>query len=201
MVNPNANGWGVLAAAAPHDSEEYLARIRTDYKFRLQEDYIFYSLDMLIDPCRDATKTGGLGEECCFETNLAGCQRYGEIVAGADLQIAFFANAHIPTCRGTEFARDPNCGTYIEVHRPWVNQILSDVSIDADQFPNGYRTTRIATHRLCLGDYELWWVVRTRSGPYVQQTRKFFVRGPSCPAPEGEDALPPDLSLPRPRIP
>merc|ERR1712039_1027277 len=170
-------------------------------RFRLQEDYVAFSLDVLVDPCRDKERTGGLDEECCYDTNLAGCQSYQEIVAGADLQIAYFSNAHIPTCRGTIFERDPNCGTYIEIHRPWDTTILADVNIDEDQYPDGFRTTRIATHRLCMSQHEMWWVVRTRNGPYVQQIRKFFVTGPSCPAPPDEEVLPPDSRLPPPRIP
>merc|ERR1719277_2638250 len=116
--------------------------------------------------------------------------------AGLDLQIAYFQNAHIPTCTGGDFDGDPNCGTYLEVHRPNRDpEILADVQIDGGldggRFMNGYRTARVSTWRLCLGEHELWWVVRTRSGPYVQKIAPFFIESPSCDAPLG--GVPPQI--------
>lgn len=195
-------GWGVLDAVPESDTRAYFAMLRTDYKFQIQEEVgrIYYSIDMRVDPCRDLVQAGGLGEECCFDTNVAGCQHHDIIEAGPDLQIAFFQNAHIPRCTGTIFEGDPNCGTYIEVHRKDEVDVLADVPIDLEAFPNGYRTTRVATHRLCLGEHELWWVVRTRSGPYVQARRAFNVSLPSCVAPQGSVRAPTEY-LPGPRIP
>mmetsp|Transcript_110563 Transcript_110563/g.312790 ORF Transcript_110563/g.312790 Transcript_110563/m.312790 type:complete len:231 (-) Transcript_110563:10-702(-) len=181
-------GWGMIGAMVERDTDAYFARVRTDYKLRLQEEYGFYSIDMLVSPCYDPIRTGSLGENCCSDSNIAGCQHHPEVDAGPDLQIAYFQNAHIPTCFGTPFQNDPNCGTFIEVHRPGNPQILADVGIGADPFPNGYRRTRIATHRLCLGEHELWWVVRTRSGPYVQKKRSFQVVRPSCLGPAAPSA-------------
>lgn len=40
-----------------------------------------------------------------------------DIVGGADLQVAYFQNAHIPSCAGTTFEKDPNCGATLEIHR------------------------------------------------------------------------------------
>merc|ERR1712187_66159 len=84
-----------------------------------------------------------------------------------------------------EFDGDPNCGTYIEVHRPKDPQILADVRIDGGSLMNGYRTARVSTWRLCLGEHQLWWVIRTRSGPYVQRIVDFFIDAPTCNAPPG----------------
>jgi len=198
----DAVGWHMVQALPQRDTDEYLALIRTDYKWRIQSDYVQYSIDILLDPCRDETMAGGKGETCCWDTNIQGCQQnYTTVEAGIDLQIAYFQNAHIPSCVGTEFGNDPNCGTYIEVHRLNSKDVLADVSIsDTDTFANGYRTVRVATHRLCMGWHELWWVVRTRSGPYIQKTRMFYVTKPSCAAPNGS-APPPEFALPSAAIP
>jgi len=193
-------GWGMLGPFPERETPEYFAALRSDYKLRIQEDYVMYSIDILIDPCRDQVKTGGLGTLCCMNTNIAGCQSYTEIEAGNDMQIAFFQNAHITSCRGTVFDGDPNCGTYIEIHRPGDVRVIADVSIDQVTFPNGYQTTRIPTYQLCRGPYELWWVVRTRSGPFLQKRRSFLVTDPGCPAPPGQVESP-ESRLPPPAIP
>merc|ERR1712070_919509 len=108
-----------------------------------------------------------MGDNCCRSTNIAACQHYDRIEAGPDLQIAYFQNAHIPTCKGTLFEGDPNCGTFIEIHRvvrpretvsvrmstadsrrvrhyPLADAvpILADVRIDDPAFVAGYLTTR-----------------------------------------------------------
>jgi len=187
-------GWGDIRDVPSSNTEEYFRLLRSDYQFRLQEDYVQYTIDMRINPCYDKVKTGGRGENCCQFTNVHGCQDVPEINAGPDLLIAYFQNAHIVSCRGTLFEQDPNCGTYIEVHRKEgdVNRVLSDVRIDATALPSGYQTTRVATFRLCLGDHQLWWVIRTRSGPFVQKVKDFRVLSPTCPTPEG--AIPAPIS-------
>ncbi|CAJ1330786.1 unnamed protein product [Effrenium voratum] len=192
----DAVGWSPVKNMPQRDTDPYFALIRTDYKFRLQQDYVAYSIDILIDPCRDLIRSGGKGSACCGGSNLAGCQHHPEIEAGQDLQVAYMQNAHIASCRGTAFEYDPNCGTYLEVHRPGQKEVLADVRIDAASFPSGYQTVFLATHRLCRGQYEVWWVVRTRSGPYVQRTRGFYVSAPTCDTPPGGvDPPQPLLSL------
>lgn len=183
----NLVGWGDVKDIPDPNSEEYFAMIRTDYQFRLQGDYVYYTIDMRVNPCSDLVKSGMLGDNCCRFTNIHGCQDVPEVNAGPDLLIAFFQNAHIVSCRGTVFEQDPNCGTYIEVHRKEGDRdrVLADVRIDATPMPNGYQTQRIATYRLCLGDHQLWWVIRTRSGPFVQKVKDFVVLSPSCPTAEG----------------
>ena len=181
----DATGWSPVKNMPQRDTAPYFALIRTDYKFRLQNDYVTYSIDILIDPCRDLVRTGGIGSACCKDQSVAGCQHHPDVEAGQDLQVAYMQNAHIASCRGTDFEYDPNCGTYLEVHRPGTKEVLSDVRIDATSFPSGYQTVFLATHRLCRGQYEVWWVVRTRSGPYVQRTRGFYVSLPTCETPPG----------------
>jgi len=162
--------------------------LRTDYKFREQADYVHYTIDIRVNPCDNLIQTGGTGQGCCQFTNQAACQDVPHTDAGADLLIAYFQNAHVVSCRGTRFESDPNCGTYIEIHKALSegrDQVLADVRIDHNPFPNGYQTTRIATYQLCLGEHELWWVVRTRAGPFVQKIKKFMVNHPTCETPPG----------------
>mmetsp|Transcript_63840 Transcript_63840/g.100940 ORF Transcript_63840/g.100940 Transcript_63840/m.100940 type:complete len:232 (+) Transcript_63840:112-807(+) len=184
----NTLGWGEIIDIPERDSEFYFNSLRSDYKFRLQSDYVQYTIDLLINPCKDSVRAGGRGENCCQSTNRNPCQDDPEVPAGPDLLVAYFQNNHVVSCRGTLFEEDPNCGTYIEVHRkfgPDRLKVLADVRIDETAFPNGYLTTRIATFQLCLGEYQLWWVVRTRSGPYVQKTKDFHVTTPTCATPVG----------------
>lgn len=197
----DAVGWQMESALPERDTDMYLEMIRTDYKWRIQDDYVQYSIDMLVDPCRDETKAGGIGDQCCFDTNVQGCQTdHVTVEAGSDLLIAYFQNAHIASCIGTVFENDPNCGTYIEVHRFNNREVLADQIISSTEVASGYRTVRVATHRLCMGWHELWWVVRTRSGPYVQKTRMFYVSRPTCQAPNGS-ARAPESRLAPPAIP
>jgi len=186
-VRGDAVGYGYFGALPKANSEPYLKLVRTDYKFKLQGPYMEYTIDILVDPCRNKVQTGGRGDDCCNEVNFANCQHHPRVTAGPDLTVAFFQNAHIPNCRGTPFENDPNCGTFLEVHRKGDSTLVSDARIDDVPFPSGYRTTNVETHRLCLGEHELWWVVRTRSGPYVQAIRDFYITGPSCEPPAGLD--------------
>ena len=173
--------------------------IRRDYKFRLidsgsvaaalagQGTYwpVYYQMDMRVRPCANITLTGNRGDNCCSGTGVVNCQDNPmSVKAGDDLQIAYMQNSHISTCVGTEFESDPNCGTFIEIHRTgteltdFVAEVLADIRLDATD--GAYNTDWIATNKLCAGTYELWWVVRTRSGPYVQLRKPFTVATPSC---------------------
>merc|ERR1711998_264383 len=103
-----------------------------------------YEIEILINPCKDFVKTGERGEKCCYDSNLAACQDDPVIQAGDDIQLAYFQNAHISTCVGTPFAGDPNCGTYLEVHRKHGSpeqktRVLADVKLE-DEFTDGFRT-------------------------------------------------------------
>merc|ERR1712118_198015 len=130
--------------------------------------------------------TGGRVMKCCKDSGILACQHHPNVVAGPDLQIAYFQNAHIVNCAGTVFEKDPNCGTYIEIHRQGREeirrQVLADLPLE-EQFLSGFRTAFLPTHRLCFGQHELWWVVRTRSVPFVQKVKEFSVTQPSCPKP------------------
>ena len=185
----------------------YFGSIRKDYKMRIIKDTaeslvdkyphthqisgvnpILYQIDIRVDPCRHAPLTGGLFQNCCRNTNKANCQDNPSINAGTDLLLGYFQNAHIVSCAGTEFQYDINCGTYIEIHKQTSSlipfsesaQVLADVPLNQGDTVNGYLTTYIDTSSLCAGSYELWWVIRTKSGPYVQFIKSFQVLFPSC---------------------
>ena len=195
---------GVFSSYSGFSTFETTPTVRTDYKFRLVDANsvaaglagtatywpAYYNIDIRVNPCSNATLTGGRGSMCCSGTSEVNCQDNPEgIFAGEDLQVAYIQNAHISTCEGTDFADDPNCGTYLEIHKALVGTIASlraeELTILADvQLTNsdgGYTTTYIRTNEnICTGDYEIWWVVRTRSGPYVQLRKPFSVISPSC---------------------
>ena len=183
---------------------EVPAAIRTDYKFRLTtlgdpagallglETYwaAYYQIDIKIEPCYDDSLTGGRGNECCRNTGEVNCQDLlTGVAAGPDMHFAYMQNAHIATCSGTNSADDLNCGTFIEVHRSdnglgteevtdSVAEVLASIPLENNN--GAYHTEYISTSALCAGDYALWWVVRTRSGPYVQFQKNFQVIYPSC---------------------
>ncbi|CEM00595.1 unnamed protein product [Vitrella brassicaformis CCMP3155] len=151
---------------------------RLDYKFR-PLDPVLYKATILVDPCKDQVLAGGRGFSCCKSSGIAVCQDHPEaVVAEEDLHIAYFQNAHIPVCLG-EFESDPDCGSFIEIHKYGDYAIESSVEL-RNEWPNGFESIFIPTENLCAGSYELWWVVRTPSGPYVQYTKPFWVVDPSC---------------------
>ena len=179
--------------------------VRTDYKFRLIDENTvaaalagtatywpsLYQIDVRVNPCVNSTLSGGRGDSCCSNSGEVNCQDSTEgIHAGPDLQIAYMQNAHISTCTDTQFSDDLNCGTYIEIHRAVSGALVNLTSTEAEVLSavqlvdagGAFVTTYIptASNKICTGSYELWWVVRTRSGPYVQFRKPFGVISPSC---------------------
>ena len=202
-------GMGSVGSAPPSGTPGYLATLRRDYKFRLAdagdpakalaglETYWpgYYQIDIKVEPCSNHTLTGGRGATCCSSTGEVNCQDHDSIHAGVDMQIAYLQNAHISTCINTDFADDPNCGTFIEVHRAdngldtqeltdSVAEVLASVGLTTST--GAYQTAYVSTSGLCAGDFQLWWVVRTRSGPYVQFQKGFEVLSPTCEEEESE---------------
>ncbi|CAD7967290.1 unnamed protein product [Amoebophrya sp. A25] len=174
---------------------EYYEHLKLNYKYRNTQigndvKAIYYVTELRVDPCRQFLRTGAKGEMCCNDMNAFGCQDHpNDIVGGADLQVAYFQNAHIPSCMATVFEKDPNCGASLEIHRKdQVYPVIVDVRI-TDDMPNGFQTTFLGTANLCVGDYELWFVVRTRAGPFVEARKDFRVRSPSCREPTQDDII------------
>jgi hypothetical protein len=195
---------GGLCSYSGYSTFHSTPTVRKDYKFRLVDGNsvaaglagtatywpAYYNIDIRVNPCSNSTLTGGRGSGCCSGTSEVNCQDHPEgVFAGQDLQVAYIQNAHISTCEGTDFADDPNCGTYLEIHRALTTvltslreeefKVLADVRLTNTY--GGYTTTYLRTNEhMCSGNYEIWWVVRTRSGPYVQLRKPFSVISPSC---------------------
>ena len=186
----DSTGVGSTRNFPIRNTDQYYASLRTDYNFRIiskeateqgsVSSPVLYKIEIRIEPCRVAVLTGNRLANCCDNTNEANCQDNPSIDAGEDMQIAYFQNAHIPTCLGTIFETDPNCGTFIEVHRVNDVTVVSDLPLTKGDTTQGFRSAYIDTTRLCAGDYELWWVVRTRAGPFVQYRKAFRVLSPGC---------------------
>lgn len=94
-----------------------------------------------------------------------------------DLELAWLSNNFVPKCEN-EFDSE-NCGTFIEIHMPGKEQIITDVKIK-DYFVNGFKTIFISTTMLCAGRYELWVVSRIRGVKYLIYIKQFSVIYPSC---------------------
>lgn len=99
--------------------------------------------------------------------------------------VAYSQTGYISQCAG-EFALDNHCGTFLEVHEPGSKLILSQVRL-LGEYPSGFRTTTVPlffqgdrTRTICVGDYEIWWVLRTKYNFIVQKKKKFRVTHPPC---------------------
>ena len=101
--------------------------------------------------------------------------------------IGFSSTNFIVHCGGA-YADDPTCGTFLEIHRVDDPEILADVRIaPKDAFTSGYRTMTMPLRYkgeddrvVCRGQYELWWVQRTRKKRIVELKKKFFITYPTC---------------------
>jgi hypothetical protein len=83
----------------------------------------------------------------------------------ACIEIGYMQNAYVVECGG-KYEDDPHCGTFLEIHRPGSQEILSEMKLKA-VYASGYRmaimsTTfkRDATKTLCYdntwqGNYEV----------------------------------------------
>jgi len=101
------------------------------------------------------------------------------------LEVGITQTAYVVQCGGT-FRDDPNCGTFLEIHRPGRREVLAQARLRG-QFASGYRMTVITTtHRgnssrvLCEGDHEMWWVQRTKHKHVVERVVPFRIASPRC---------------------
>lgn len=99
--------------------------------------------------------------------------------------VGYMQTAYITQCFGS-FALDNHCGTFLEVHEPGSEIILSQTRL-LGEYPSGFRTTTLPlffrgdrTRTICSGSYEIWWVQRTRYNFIVQRKKKFEVVHPAC---------------------
>jgi hypothetical protein len=106
------------------------------------------------------------------------------------MEVGYMQTAYIVQCRG-EFAHAPNCGTYLEIHSPDDEAVLSQVQLPGG-FQAGYRMSGLNTtylgnssRLLCYnsvssGQYEVWWVHRTRSNRIIERILPFRILAPVC---------------------
>ena len=113
--------------------------------------------------------------------------------------IGFISSAAIVACGG-KYREDSHCGTFIELHAARSDgrngasmcdtecneRLLSQVRLEGG-FVGGYRTTTIpltvdgnSSKVVCRGNFELWWVQRTRWGFITQLKKNFTVIDPPC---------------------
>ncbi|KAG9414436.1 hypothetical protein AC1031_013793 [Aphanomyces cochlioides] len=101
------------------------------------------------------------------------------------VSVGYMQTAYIVQCLGP-FALDDHCGTFLELHKPGDEAILAQTRLFGE-FTNGYRTTTLPlfyrgnrTRTVCNGDYEVWWVLRTRYKFVVKFQKKFAIIAPLC---------------------
>ncbi|TMW62405.1 hypothetical protein Poli38472_014820 [Pythium oligandrum] len=132
--------------------------------------------DVVMPPCWDRNDTIDA---------LASCQGVDGRQKPNCVAVAYMQTAYIAQCFGA-FALDNHCGTFLEVHAPGDNAILSQTRL-LGEYTNGFRTTVLPlfykgdrTRTICRGDYEIWWVQRTRYSFIIQKKKKFRVVDPTC---------------------
>lgn len=107
------------------------------------------------------------------------------------VELGFSHSNYIMECRG-DYKDERNCGTFIELHFPKSvfdpRQIYAEKKMKGGIFtgyhslPEGMMVTYLGDNKkvLCIGDYELWWVQRTRRFSYVIAKKKFAITWPQC---------------------
>lgn len=102
------------------------------------------------------------------------------------VMVGYSSNAFVVEC-GNDFRANSDCGTYLELHSPGQERpILAETQV-AGGLHTGFRLAALPltyresdTRVLCNGDYELWWVQRTRHNRVVEFTKKFRIIEPEC---------------------
>ncbi|KAA0146079.1 hypothetical protein FNF29_08267 [Cafeteria roenbergensis] len=191
----------------------YPKRFSLPTEFYQLEPPTDYTIGVIFDPCRDSVfnccnDTAAAPEFHAFDKDpesstygqvLPRCWNHNSSVianepcrAPADgamiplcLQLGVTQTAYIVECGG-EFRNDPNCGTFLEIHRPGRREVLAQARLRG-QFASGYRSTVISTtyrgnssRVLCEGAHELWWVQRTRHRWVVEAILPFHISSPRC---------------------
>mmetsp|Transcript_36227 Transcript_36227/g.59289 ORF Transcript_36227/g.59289 Transcript_36227/m.59289 type:complete len:344 (-) Transcript_36227:94-1125(-) len=132
--------------------------------------------DIILPPCWDNNATVDATASCSTLKGdvFSNCVSFG-----------YTSSAYIVQC-GNDYVEDNHCGTFIELHSPDDETILSQTRLEGG-FTNGYRTTIIpliyrgdSEKIVCKGDYELWWVQRTLYDFRIQLKKPFYVATPDC---------------------
>lgn len=126
----------------------------------------------------------------CWDHNdtvnaMASCTGVDGRTKSTCVAVGYMQTAYIVQCFGS-FALDNHCGTFIELHAPGNKTILSQTRL-LGEYPNGFRTTTLPlffqgnrSRTICVGDYEIWWVQRTRYNFIIEKKKTFYVIYPPC---------------------
>ncbi|OWZ17383.1 hypothetical protein PHMEG_0008681 [Phytophthora megakarya] len=151
---------------------------------------------------RNYTKSGCIGRlralipmdevvrPACWDYNdsinaLASCYSVDGRERETCVAVGFMQSSYIVQCGG-DFELSNHCGVFLELHEPDNGVILSQTRL-LKQYTSGFRTTTLPlffqgdhTRTICMGDYEIWWVQRTRYNFIVQKKKKFRITSPQC---------------------
>lgn len=99
--------------------------------------------------------------------------------------VGYMQTGYITQCFG-QYALDNHCGTFLELHEPDNEAILSQTRL-LGEYTSGFRTTMLPLffkgdrkRTICKGSYEVWWVQRTKYNFIVQKRKRFKVTHPQC---------------------
>jgi hypothetical protein len=99
--------------------------------------------------------------------------------------IGFTQTTFVVSCRNKEDS-DWDCGTFVELHFPFDERLLAEQKLPGS-YPSGYKVINMPLtyfgnpdRVVCAGDYELWWVLRTRSENIVEYRKPFRITYPPC---------------------
>lgn len=132
----------------------------------------YYSIKLLISPCPVSNVY------CCQGKGEAACQENLVVPGGSSLIVVWASNNLVVTC-ANEFSDSLECGTFLELHRPSKFTPIYTERI-TEHYASGFQTQFLSTSKACAGLYEVWWVVRTRSGRELLYVKPFFLTYPSC---------------------
>lgn len=101
------------------------------------------------------------------------------------LMVGYSCTGYITEC-GSTYQLNGRCGTFLEIHKPDDNEVLSEVQVSGGMH-TGFRLTALPLNwkkdpnrLLCRGDYEVWWVQRTRWNSQIEYKKKFRIEDPAC---------------------
>eukprot|EP00943_MAST-04B_sp_MAST-4B-sp1_P009464 g9464.t1 len=148
-----------------------------------EEQYLLRKLSPVMPDCWDYNESVSattLDERNHIYSNLHDGTKHIDSVT-----IAYTYNGWIIDCAG-EYAGSNKCGTYLEIHVPGDERIVSEKRLPGGLM-NGYRTIDLPLiykfnydRVICAGNYEIWWVLRTPSSKVVEYIKKFKVLRPAC---------------------
>jgi hypothetical protein len=75
------------------------------------------------------------------------------------------------------------CGTLLEVHRPFDPTPLAKLNLQAAAWVvdrEGNKITNMGIRQLCAGNYHLWFVYYARTGQFLKGVKTIYIDSPSC---------------------